>query len=114
MKVYGIKNCDTVKKALKWLDEHHVRYEFHDFKKQGISLEKLQEWASGLGWEALINKRGTTWKKLDRETQDSITTPEAAFKLLQDKTSIIKRPVIEDDHVLLSGFDEVAYEEKLS
>ncbi len=113
MKVYGIKNCDTVKKALNWLDEHHISYEFHDFKKLGITEDKLQEWASKLGWEALINKRGTTWKKLDTATQDSITSAGAAFRLLQEKTSIIKRPVIEEGEILLSGFDESSYSKAL-
>ena len=113
MKIYGIKNCDTVKKALNWLDSHGIKYEFHDFKKSGVEETKLREWADKLGWETLLNKRGTTWKKLDPEVQSSVTNPETAFKLMQEKTSIIKRPVVEDGDLLFSGFDRKTYEEKL-
>ena len=109
MKVYGIKNCNTVAKALNWLKENHLDFEFHDFKKLGISESKLKEWADQLGWEALINKRGTTWKKLDAETQNSIVTEESAFAILEQNTSMIKRPVIETDDNLLLGFDEEKY-----
>lgn len=106
MKVYGIKNCNTVAKTLKWLDDHNVKYEFHDFKKLGVSKEKLEEWSQNAGWEPLLNKRGTTWKKLDPDTQLSINTKEDAFSLMQDKTSVIKRPVIESNNKLIIGFDE--------
>lgn len=108
MKVYGIKNCDTVKRALSLLDNNNVKYEFHDFKKSGVSQEKLKEWADELGWETLLNKRGTTWKKLDEETQRSVISAETAFKVMQDKTSVIKRPVIETPGNLIVGFDEDA------
>ena len=113
MKVYGIKNCDTVKKALKWLDEHNINYEFHDFKKSGISPEKLDEWSETLGWEALVNKRGTTWRKLDPDMQNKVQTKSDAFALMQEKTSVIKRPVIEGDQKLVLGFDEIAYQQFL-
>ena len=109
MKVYGIKNCNTVAKALNWLKENHLDFEFHNFKKLGISESKLKEWADQLGWEALINKRGTTWKNLDADTQNSIISEDSAFKLMQEKTSLIKRPVIETDDNLLLGFDEEKY-----
>ena len=109
MKVYGIKNCDTVKKALKWLDDHQVPHEFHDFKKLGVSEGKLEEWAAQIGWEPLLNKRGTTWKKLDPEVQNQIQDKAGAFKLMQEKTSIIRRPVIEGKKNLILGFDETAY-----
>lgn len=95
MKIYGIPNCNTVKKTLDWFKLHQIDYEFHDFKKLGISNDKLEEWAEKLGWEALVNKRGTTWKMLDAELQNSIVSKETAFKLMQEKTSVIKRPVIE-------------------
>lgn len=113
MKVYGIKNCDTVKKALKWLDEHNLAYEFHDFKKSGITEEKLKEWSSTLGWESLLNKRGTTWRKLDPQTQNRIKNETDAFKLMQESTSVIKRPVIENNQNVLLGFDEAAYQKVL-
>ena len=109
MIVYGIKNCNTVAKALSWLKENHLDFEFHDFKKLGISESKLKEWADQLGWEALINKRGTTWKNLDADTQNSIISEDSAFKLMQEKTSLIKRPVIETDDNILLGFDEQKY-----
>ncbi|HXI01116.1 MAG TPA: ArsC family reductase [Sphingobacteriaceae bacterium] len=107
MKIYGIKNCDTVKKALTWYKDQQVAYDFHDFKKSGISEDKLKEWANQVGWEALINKRGTTWKKLDPALQNTITTEDAAFKLMQDKTSVIKRPVSETKSgKIVLGFNE--------
>ncbi len=109
MKIYGIKNCNTVKKALDWFGENNIAYEFHDFKKLGISEIKLEEWSSKLGWEPLVNKRGTTWKQLDPEIQKGVSSRQEAFKLMQEKTSVIKRPVIETDNDILTGFDEAAY-----
>ncbi|HEY1025196.1 MAG TPA: ArsC family reductase [Sphingobacteriaceae bacterium] len=106
MKVYGIKNCDTVKKALTWLQNHNVEFEFHDFKKLGVSEEKLQEWGDKLGWEKLLNKKGTTWRKLDPAVQQAVNSEAEAFKLMQDKTSVIKRPVIEAGDRISIGFDE--------
>jgi len=109
MKVYGITNCNTVKKALDWLKANNVAYEFHDFKKLGISPEKLNEWDSKAGYEKFMNKQGLTWKQLDPAVKESIKTSADALKLLQQKTSMIKRPVIEKDGFLFFGFDEVAY-----
>ncbi|WP_256013486.1 ArsC family reductase [Desertivirga xinjiangensis] len=113
MVVYGIKNCDTVKKALNWLDENKVKYEFHDFKKLSISEDKLKDWSDKVGYEALLNKKGTTWKKLDKEVQDSITSASAAFTLMQDKTSVIKRPVLEKDGKIVLGFNPDSLQELL-
>ncbi len=109
MKVYGIKNCNTVKKALDWLNGNNIKYEFHDFKKLGIAEPKLEEWAAQLGWEPLVNKRGTTWKQLEPERQKAIISKQDAFVLMQEKTSVIKRPVIETKEGILLGFDEEAY-----
>jgi len=107
MKIYGIPNCSTVKKTLDWFKLHHIDYVFHDFKKQGISTEKLEEWAEKIGWEALINKRGTTWKMLDAELQNSVISPSEAFKLMQEKPSVIKRPVIETSSgTIILGFND--------
>lgn len=107
MKIYGIPNCNTVKKTLDWFKLHHIDYEFHDFKKLGISNHKLEEWAEKLGWEVLLNKRGTTWKMLDAELQKSINSQAEAFKLMQEKPSIIKRPVIEaESGTIILGFNE--------
>src|SRR4051812_30656131 len=106
MKVYGIPNCNTVKKALDWLKANNVPYEFHDFKKLGVGEEKLQEWDSKAGYEKFLNKQGLTWKQLDQAIKESIKTKEDALQLLQQKTSMIKRPVIEDNGFLFFGFDE--------
>jgi arsenate reductase len=95
MKIYGIPNCNTVKKTLDWFKLHQIEYEFHDFKKLGISNDKLEEWAEKLGWEALLNKRGTTWKMLDADVQSTIVSQKTAIELMKEKTSLIKRPVIE-------------------
>jgi Spx/MgsR family transcriptional regulator len=111
MKVYGITNCNTVKKALDWFKNNQVMYEFHDFKKLGISLEKLQEWDSKAGYEKFMNKQGLTWKQLDQPIKDSIRTKDDALQLLQHKTSMIKRPVIEDGGFLFFGFDDNVYKE---
>jgi len=111
MKVYGITNCDTVKKALTWLKAHHVEYEFHDFKKLGISEAKLEEWNKKAGYEKFLNKQGLTWKQLGPAVKESIKTSADALKLLKEKTSMIKRPVIEKDGFLFFGFDEGVYGE---
>jgi arsenate reductase (glutaredoxin) len=109
MKLYGIPNCDTVKKARDWFKNHHIDYKFHDFKKEGISPEKLNEWDAKAGYEKFLNKQSATWKQLGPEVKDSIKTKNDAFKLLQEKTSMIKRPVIEGGDFLFFGFDEDAY-----
>ena len=109
MKVYGITNCNTVKKALDWLKENHVNYEFHDFKKLGVSTEKLKEWNDKAGYEKFLNKQGLTWKQLDPEVKESVKGVAEALPLLQQKTSMIKRPVIEDGSFLFFGFDENVY-----
>lgn len=113
MKVYGITNCNTVKKALDWLKANNVAYEFHDFKKLGISTEKLNEWDNKVGYEKFLNKQGLTWKQLDPAIKDSVKTSDDALKLLQQKTSMIKRPVIEQGSFLMFGFDAEMYEKEL-
>jgi arsenate reductase len=111
-KIYGIKNCDTMKKAFAWLESNHIPYEFHDYKKSGISAAKLQEWEKTLGWETLLNRRGTTWRKLDEATQSGINR-EKALQLMQTETSVIKRPVLEQGSTLLCGFDAEAWQKAL-
>ena len=113
MKVYGIKNCNTVKKALDWLAEHNVAYEFQDFKKLGVSVDKLNEWDQKAGYDKFMNKAGLTYKQLDPAVKESIKTKEDALHLLQQKTSMIKRPVIEKDGFLYFGFNEEVYEKEL-
>lgn len=111
MKVYGITNCNTVKKALDWLKNNHVAYEFHDFKKLGVSQDKLEEWDRAVGYERFLNKQGLTWKQLDPAVKATITGKQPALQLLQQKTSMIKRPVIEDKGFLFFGFDEAVYQQ---
>jgi arsenate reductase (glutaredoxin) len=111
MTVYGIKNCDTVKKALAWLNEHAVEFDFHDYKTKGVSEGMLKRWIAQVGWESLVNKRGTTWRQLDEAVQKGVTSEKSAIALMLEKTSVIKRPLIEDNgKVLALGFDEAAYE----
>jgi Spx/MgsR family transcriptional regulator len=111
MKVYGITNCDTVKKALAWLKSNNIDYEFHDFKKLGVSDEKLNEWNGKAGYEKFLNKQGLTWKQLDPAVKEAITGAPEALALLKQKTSMIKRPVIEDGGFLFFGFNEDVYKQ---
>ncbi|MEN9697591.1 MAG: hypothetical protein RLZ56_1012 [Bacteroidota bacterium] len=112
--VYAIPNCNTVKKAIDWLKANKVAYEFHDYKKKGITAAQLTAWSKQIGWEALLNKKGTTWKQLPKELQASITTQKAAIALMMEKTSVIRRPLIEEDGTVLAlGFDENDYKKAL-
>lgn len=114
MIVYGIKNCETVKKAINWLKANNKTFEFHDYKKAGITLEKLQSWCGQVGWEVLLNRRGTTWRKLDEEIKNAVVDETHAVNVMLTNTSIIKRPVIEKEgKVLLVGFDAASYSSKL-
>ena len=113
MKVYGITNCTTVKKALDWFKANDIMFEFHDFKKLGVSAEKLNEWDKKAGYEKFLNKQGLTWKQLDPAVKDSIKTKDDALHLLQQKTSMIKRPVIENGDFLYFGFNEAVYGSQL-
>ena len=110
MKLYGIPNCNTVKKARDWLAERNIAVEFNDFKKQGVTAAELSLWLSQIPHEKLINRAGLNWRGLDEETKNSITNDAAAIALMQTKTSIIKRPVlVKDGTVLCVGFDEARY-----
>jgi arsenate reductase (glutaredoxin) len=114
MKVYGIKNCNTVKNAIDWLKKNQVEFEFHDYKTKGVSDSKLKEWIDQVGWEQLVNKRGTTWRQLDASVQATITNENAALKLMQEKTSLIKRPLIEVGNTVVAlGFDQTVYKKLL-
>ena len=92
---YGISNCDTVKKARAWLTDQGLTYQFHDFKKQGVPADRLPAWASAIGWDRLINRQGTTWRKLDIAKQTGAATPQGAHALASANPSIIKRPVVQ-------------------
>ncbi len=113
--LYGIKNCNTVKAAIYWLEQHDVPYDFYDYKVKGVTIEKLQLWSGQVGWESLLNKRGTTWKQLEPALQESIVDAKTAFALLQEKTSLIKRPLMEEDGLIIAlGFEENVYSNKFS
>ena len=106
--IYGIKNCDTMKKARAWLEAHDVAYDFHDYKKQGIDRQRLESWARQAGWETLLNRAGTTFRKLpdaDRQGLDEAK----AIALMLAQPSMIKRPVLEANGRLLVGFRPEAY-----
>ncbi len=115
MKLYGIPNCNTVKKAQDWLKNNQNEFEFHDFKKKGITAEKLTEWFNAFGWEKVINKAGLTFKKLSKEEQTAINTADAALSYLMNNTSAIKRPIVEVNHKpVLLGFKEEEYQALLA
>ena len=106
--IYGIPNCDTIKKARNWLKDNGIDYEFHDYKKLGVPEKELKAWVKQLGWETLLNKRGTTWRKLDEKTKDSVDE-KSAINIMLDNPSIIKRPVLSQGKTLLVGFKADEY-----
>jgi arsenate reductase len=110
--VYGIRNCDTMKKAFAWLDGRKVAYEFHDYKKAGVPPGKLGQWAKQVGWEKLANTRGPTWRKIP-EAKKAALNEARALALLEENTSAIKRPIIETGSKLLVGFDADEYSKTL-
>ena len=98
---------------MEWLKKNNVAFEFHDYKSKGISTGKLESWSKQVGWESLVNKKGTTWRQLDEAVQKKITSASSAIALMKEKTSLIKRPLIEKDgKVIALGFDEAVYKEK--
>ncbi|PWS27038.1 arsenate reductase [Pedobacter yonginense] len=115
MKVYGIPNCNTVKKSLDWLKANHIDFEFHDFKKKGITTEKLNEWCNTFGWDTVLNRKGLTWKKLSKEEQAKIDNQDLAIAYLLENTSAIKRPIVENGgKAILIGFDDDKYAQTLA
>ena len=106
--IYGIKSCDTMKKAMNWLTEHEYAYTFHDYKKAGIDEDTLRAWLAKVGHETLINRRGTTWRKLADEDKADIDN-DKAVRLMMENTSLIKRPVLEDGDKVLLGFNADSY-----
>jgi arsenate reductase len=108
--VYGIPNCDTVKKARAWLTEHGVAYAFHDFKKQGVPADLLPEWLASAGWQTLVNRKGTTWRKLDESTRLAVVDDASATALMLSNASVIKRPVVVwGDGGISVGFDALVF-----
>jgi Spx/MgsR family transcriptional regulator len=114
MKLYGIPNCNTVKKAREWLQSNHIVYEFHDFKKQGVDTNTLKIWLQQYPWEKLVNRAGMTWRNLDDAEKAAVDDNASAIVLMQNKTSVIKRPVlVENNQILALGFDESTYQKQL-
>lgn len=109
IKLYGIPNCDTMKKARKYLADHGVAYDFHDHKKLGVDEDLLRSWIKQVGWETLLNRRGMMWRKLSQEQRDNIDEA-SAIELMLETPSIIKRPVLIDGKNILVGFKESDYE----
>lgn len=109
----GIKNCDTVKKARKWLDANGIDYRFHDFRADGLAQETLQRWQRAVGWETLLNRRGTSWRQLPQPIRDSIEET-SALQLMLENPTLIKRPVLElDNGSVFVGFSEEIYRTQL-
>ena len=108
--LYGIPNCNSVKKAMQWLQQNGISYTFHNYQKSGIEAQKLMEWSKQIGWPAIINRKGTTWKKNAIENEKQVSAEKGTLALLTAQTSIIKRPIIErSGKVVVVGFDEDQY-----
>lgn len=107
--LYGIKNCDTVKKARKWLDTDGIEYQFHDFREDGLDAQSVSQWLDELGWEQLVNKRSTTWKQLDQKTKDTMDNQLAQPAIIEHPT-LIKRPLLDLGHKRFTGFSDKAYQ----
>ncbi|MDD9893852.1 MAG: ArsC family reductase [Gammaproteobacteria bacterium] len=117
MKLYGIPNCDTIKKAKKWLEANGVNYEFHDYRKQGVDGNWLQARCEEHGWENVLNRRGTTWRQLDEDTKNNVDAA-SAIELMQEHPAMIKRPLLgplsgSTNDTYLLGFKADAYEAAL-
>ncbi len=115
LKLYGIPNCNTVKKARDWLESNKIAYEFHDFKKLGVSANLLETWLAQIPREQLINRAGLTWRGLQSSVKEDIIDNASAIALMQAKTSLIKRPILQKNgKILCLGFDEAAYKKELT
>lgn len=111
--VYGIPNCDTVKKARTWLTEHGIEHSFHDFKKQGVPPDHLDRWLEAAGWETVVNRKGTTWRQLDEATRTGVTDVASARAVALANPSVIKRPVVEwADSAITVGFNAADWQQR--
>jgi arsenate reductase (glutaredoxin) len=108
--VYGIENCDQVRKAKSWLNRHDQAFQFHDYRKQGLTEALLQSWMQHVPWDALLNKRGTTWRQLDEARRSIITDQTSALDLMLENPTLIKRPILVQGNDVLVGFSEAVYE----
>jgi len=107
--IYGIKNCNTMKKAFTWLDEQQISYQFHNYKTDGLSAELLSRLLELVDWQSLLNTRGTTWRKLDEAIRLQIDNQDAAMKIMLANPSILKRPLLVDGKRALLGFSDESY-----
>ncbi len=109
MKLYGIPNCSTVKKARAWLDERDIPYEFHDLKKQGVPDATMKKLCKLLGWEAVVNRSGQTWRKLSDDRKAQVVDAASALALMKENASVVKRPILDRDGQYQVGFSEENY-----
>ena len=109
MILYGISNCDTIKKAKNWLELNNIDYKFHDFRKQGLEPEIIQNWLTQISWDKLLNKRSTTWRNLELEVQQSVNA-ENIIQLLVENPTLIKRPVLNVNGIIKVGFNADTYQ----
>ena len=112
-RLYGIANCDTIKQARKWLDGREIAFAFHDYRKQGLDMKLLHSMAATLGWEAMLNRRGTTWRALPDTIKHGIDR-DSALKLMLENPAIIKRPILANNNHFFVGFNEQQYQEIFS
>lgn len=112
--IYGIKNCNTMKKAFTWLDDHHIQYQFHNYKTDRLTADLLDTFLQLVDWQSLLNTRGTTWRKLDEQVRKQINNPQAAKKIMLDNPSILKRPLLIDGKRALLGFSDESYSQFIS
>jgi len=106
--VYGIKNCDTIKKTRNWFDKHDIDYKFHDIRHDGIGAETIASWIDRVGWENVLNKRSTSWRNLDNDVQQSVSA-DNIITLLKQNPTLIKRPVVDADGIITIGFNADTY-----
>ena len=111
--IYGIKNCDTMKKAKAWLEKNQVEFVFHDYRKDGIDRKMLTRWLDNLSWDELINRRGTTWRKLPDTTREKMNKKQAV-NLMLEQPAIIKRPLLDVDGQFTLGFSDENYDKLFS
>ena len=107
--LYGIKNCDTVKKARRWMEQHAIDYDFHDFREDGLQPEQVQAWLDELGWETLVNRRSTTWKQLDPAVRDSLDAS-SVLPLILEQPTLVKRPLLDTGAQRHVGFNATEYQ----
>ncbi len=110
--LYGIKNCDSVKKARTWLDDNNINYQFHDYRVDGLNRELLEHFAVGLGWDTMLNRRSTSWRQLTDEQKNNLNE-HSALQLMLESPTLIKRPILDDNNKLIIGFKAELYQQLL-